>query len=186
MNIRFSSCVLSLALCSGGVFADDAGRTDYAKVVKVKPIYEEVVIRTPRESCWNERVVRRDRFRDSGVRSHTPVVLGAILGGVLGNELGHHKKSQKVGAVLGGLLGASIGRDIGHRRFYRHRGHHWDRNNHYSVQERRCEVSYDVEHEEKLVGYRVTYRYGGETYRTRLDHDPGDRLKVRVSVEPVY
>lgn len=33
-------------------------------------------------------------------------------------------------------------------------------------------------------GYAVTYEYRGRRYTTVLPHDPGDRLKVRISVTP--
>jgi hypothetical protein len=34
------------------------------------------------------------------------------------------------------------------------------------------------------VGYNVEYRYRGEVYMSQLSYDPGDRLRVRVSVTP--
>lgn len=33
-------------------------------------------------------------------------------------------------------------------------------------------------------GYDVEYRYRGEVFVSRLDHDPGDRLRIRVAVIP--
>ena len=38
---------------------------------------------------------------------------------------------------------------------------------------------------ESIVGYRVTYRYGGETATTRLSYDPGERMPVNVSLSPM-
>ena len=38
---------------------------------------------------------------------------------------------------------------------------------------------------ETVVGYRVTYRYGGETATTRLSYDPGERMPVNVSLSPL-
>jgi uncharacterized protein YcfJ len=38
--------------------------------------------------------------------------------------------------------------------------------------------------ERKIVGYDVEYQYKGEKYMSRLVHDPGNRLRVRVSVVP--
>jgi uncharacterized protein YcfJ len=34
------------------------------------------------------------------------------------------------------------------------------------------------------MGYDVEYRYRGEVYVSRLNYDPGERLRVRVSVTP--
>lgn len=36
----------------------------------------------------------------------------------------------------------------------------------------------------RIVGYDVEYRYRGEIYMARTGSDPGDRLRVRVSVTP--
>ena len=30
------------------------------------------------------------------------------------------------------------------------------------------------------MGYEVTYLYDGREYTTRMDHDPGNRMRVRV------
>ena len=35
-----------------------------------------------------------------------------------------------------------------------------------------------------IVAYDVEYTYKGDTYMSRLDFDPGNRLRVRVSVTP--
>ena len=37
----------------------------------------------------------------------------------------------------------------------------------------------------RLTAYRVTYRYRGHTATTRLDHDPGASIPVRVSLSPL-
>jgi len=42
-----------------------------------------------------------------------------------------------------------------------------------------------VHSEERLEGYDVTYRYDGEVYSTRTRNDPGDTIRVSVSVVPV-
>jgi uncharacterized protein YcfJ len=36
----------------------------------------------------------------------------------------------------------------------------------------------------RIVAYDVEYSYKGETYMSRLQRDPGTRLRVRVSVTP--
>ena len=36
----------------------------------------------------------------------------------------------------------------------------------------------------KVVAYDVEYRYRGDVYSSRLAFDPGDRLRVKVSVTP--
>jgi hypothetical protein len=38
---------------------------------------------------------------------------------------------------------------------------------------------------EHIAGYRVTYRYGGETETTRMSYDPGKQMPVNVSLSPM-
>jgi uncharacterized protein YcfJ len=75
------------------------------------------------------------------------------------------------------VLGGSIGRDVahGHRRHYGH-----------PVSETVCRTEHDYHVEERIDGYRVEYRYQGRTYVTRMGHDPGERIRVRVDVSPVH
>ena len=32
--------------------------------------------------------------------------------------------------------------------------------------------------------YDIEYRYRGELYTSRMNYDPGDRIRVRISVTP--
>lgn len=42
-----------------------------------------------------------------------------------------------------------------------------------------------VEREERRInGYEVEYRYKGELYLSRMDVDPGNKLRIRVTVAP--
>ena len=50
--------------------------------------------------------------------------------------------------------------------------------------EQRCKTYYDVETEERLTGYEVSYRFSGREYQTITDQHPGKKLRVRVGVEP--
>jgi uncharacterized protein YcfJ len=77
--------------------------------------------------------------------------------------------------VAGTLLGASIGHDLTPRR--RGRGH--------VDSVRHCEVVDHYEQEQQLVGYRVKYRYEGQTFYTRTTEYPGKHIRVRVNVNPV-
>ncbi len=147
---------------------------DYAKVIDVDPIYKTIKHQVPQQSCWTE--TRYQPVDD--YRSHTPTILGTLIGGAIGNEVGHSKTNKKVGAVVGGVLGATIARDWSHKR-----QPHQSRSR--AVNEEVCETNYHTETEEKIVGYKVRYRYKGEHYRTRMDHHPGKRIKVAVQVSPI-
>jgi len=59
-----------------------------------------------------------------------------------------------------------------------------DGSQYYQGTERRCHMVRDVADERRVVAYDVQYRYRGDVYMSRLNYDPGDRLRVRVSIEP--
>lgn len=147
---------------------------DHAEVVSVEPIYETVSYAIPHEQCYDERVaVHYGRSH----RSATAPIFGAIIGGAIGNAVGHHKRNKQVGTVIGALLGGSIGADIAWQNRYRHGPVSYRT-------EQVCTVVNEFQEEERLAGYRVRYRYAGKTYTTRMNRDPGDRLRVRVRVTP--
>ncbi len=147
------------------------GFLDYAKVERVEPLSHVVRVATPRRECWTEEV---PVYR-SGYRSATPLILGGIVGGVVGNTVGQGR-GRDVATVAGALLGGSVGRDVAQRN-----GSTYAAGT--EVRER-CRVVDDYRDEERIDGYRVTYRYQGEQYVTHLDHDPGERLRIQVSVAP--
>ena len=47
----------------------------------------------------------------------------------------------------------------------------------------RCRTETSWRDTDRVLGYEVTYRYGGREYTTRMDHDPGDRMRVRVNYD---
>jgi uncharacterized protein YcfJ len=155
------------------VWASAATTYDRAEVVNVEPLYETVHTEVPREQCQMERVPVRHQAR----RSATGPILGAIIGGALGNAVGHSKHNKQVGTVVGAVLGGSIGADVARRNRQRHDELA------YTNQET-CRTVTDYREEERISGYRVTYRYAGELYTTRMNRDPGPTLPVRVHVSP--
>ncbi|MEO8010408.1 MAG: hypothetical protein ABI650_02060, partial [Dokdonella sp.] len=54
----------------------------------------------------------------------------------------------------------------------------------YEGSEARCRTVDERVSERRIVGYDVQYRYRGDVYMSQLDYDPGERLRVRVSVTP--
>ena len=49
-----------------------------------------------------------------------------------------------------------------------------------------CRAIRDYHASRHIEGYRVTYRYQGHNYVTRMNRHPGRRIKVKVNVIPVY
>lgn len=148
---------------------------EYADVLASTPIYRIVETSEPREQCWEEEVIVEQR--GSRQNSRTPVIVSTILGGAIGNAVGSNKSNQRVGAVLGAVLGHSIGRDIVRTRS--------GGNQQYVETVERCNTVYEQVQEERLVGYQVTYLYQGQERTVRADSDPGEQIRIRISVEPV-
>ncbi len=157
-----------------GAFASTS--YDEADVLSSTPIYRVVETTSPQRECWEEEVSRpvRSHGRDD---SATPELIGALVGGALGNAAGNNKSNKRVGAVIGAVLGGSIAGDLS-RQSRRSDGVVID-----TVE--RCRTVSNTVQEEKLVGYDVRYSYNGGEQTVRMDRDPGDTVKVRVSVEPV-
>lgn len=138
---------------------------DFARVSSVTPITKTVERRTPQKICKQERVIYRS------ANSHTPAILGGIIGAALGNQLGHQKSNKRVGAVAGSILGAAIGHDIGN-----------GTNRGYSDHRTKtlCHDEYNIRLEEQIIGYRVQYRYKGNTYYTQTQNHPGKKIKLQL------
>lgn len=171
---RFVLLTGSLALA--GTAQARSTQYEEATVLSSTPVYRVVETSTPSRECWNEEVVRQRNVR-SDYNSATPNILGAVIGGAIGNAVGHRKRNKQVGTVVGAILGGSIARDIEHSSSRRGGGEYID-----VVQ--RCRTVHNVYQEDRLIGYDVRYRYNGVEQVTRLGHDPGATMRVRVSVEP--
>lgn len=178
---------------------DDSTRSDVAQVTSVSPILEQSRSQ-PRQECWNEPAPRYgnnngtydDRY-NNGQYSNGQVrgnnvggtVLGAIIGGALGNQAGKgdgRKAATVAGAVIGGAIGNGVARnnDRYNDQRYGQQGYGQQGG---TVQ--RCRtVSDNYQSEPEVVGYDVTYRYAGQTYRTTTPYHPGKTIRVAVSVRP--
>ncbi|WP_425507975.1 glycine zipper 2TM domain-containing protein [Tahibacter caeni] len=140
----------------------------YADVRRVSPVMEQV--RTPRKDCEQVTVNKRLPERDGNVGG---TLLGAVVGGALGNQVGRgdgRKAATVAGAVAGGV--------VGHEMDKNHRGGRV-----VASTETRCREVTDVS--DRVVGYDVTYNYKGRDYTTRMDYDPGERIRVEPTVQPV-
>ena len=163
----FATTGLALLLITPALAAESI-HYDHAKVIDSRPVYEIVEVSTPERRC-------RDHYATERVapRSYTSVVTGGIIGGVIGNQV-VHGKYRDWGTVAGALLGGSLGNDYYHRQ-QATSGSGWA--------ESRCREVVRVREERQLAGYEVTYRYHGRDYVTMMDHDPGRRVRVAVSVD---
>ncbi len=170
--IKFATLLISAALVAMPALAQDApsANTHYgwADVLRVDPIYRVVQVERPQEQCYQQPVVREERHsRTAGT------VLGAIIGGVLGSTVGKGD-GRRAATVAGAVAGGAIGNRVSARGDTTQQG----------VQTV-CDNATRVHEERRVSGYNVEYRYRGDIYMSRLDYDPGDRLRIRISVSPV-
>ena len=117
----------------------------------------------PVRECFDREVVVERRPRVGRT------IAGGIIGGVIGSQFGGGS-GRDAATVVGTLIGAAAAND---------------RPDVAEVRTQRvCETRYEFETRERVDGFRVTYVYRGETYVTRTRNDPGNRIRVRISVAP--
>jgi len=147
------------------------GDIQRAWVEYVKPIYETHRVKViEREHCGRGHDKRIHRSHDAVAET----LVGGAIGGLLGNRLandGHRAPAT----VAGSLVGAVVGHEVAKGR--PPMPHRHDR-------PERCRDVARYHDEERLVGYRVKYRYHGKSYWTRTKNHPGKYIDVHVDVRP--
>jgi uncharacterized protein YcfJ len=152
-----------------------AGYVD-ARVVAVRPIVRRVTVERPREECWDEVVEVRDPVLPYGVAG--PTLAGGIIGAAIGRQFGSGDGRDALT-----MLGAVAGSAVAHDRAVRNAAGRSVRVREETVQ--RCRVVTERHVEERTEAYDVTYEYAGRHYHMRTTEPPANRVRVRVSVEPV-
>ena len=143
--------------------AQAADFEDYARVVAVAPQVEQV--NHPRQECHTEYQQEQRQSRGYGGS-----VLGGVAGGLLGNQIGRGN-GRTVATAVGAITGAIVGDRIG--------------DNQTNSVERPIQECRNVDHwESRNNGYAVTYDYHGHRYTSVMPYDPGDRVRLHVSLAP--
>jgi len=147
-----------------------------ARVNNIDPIVKNVEVSTPKRECWEEEISRpvyTEHRNNTG-----DVLFGGLVGGVVGNQFGHGR-GKTAATVVGSIIGAAVANDVTES------NRHVTRST--SVEyEHRCRVTHTSYTEQRVEGYWVTYRYKGEIFTSRLDEEPGKRLKIKVQVTPEF
>ena len=136
--------------------------SEYAQVLSATPVTESV--RTPRQECSDQLVTRQEPVKDKHKIAGS--VIGAVAGGLLGNAIGGGGKNTAAkiaGAAAGGYAGNKTQEEM-------------QKNDTYQTTERVCKTVVDVS--ERTVAYDVKYQIGDTTGEVRMDHDPGDTIKL--------
>lgn len=149
--------------------AVDNSRLAWADVLRVDPVYENVVSNRPRQECHD---IDAPRHSDTHGNNAAGTIIGALIGGALGNQVGKgdgRKAATVAGVVVGGAIGNNQARRDDH---------------YYTEPQTECQTINESYSERHIVGYDVQYRYRGDVYMSQLDYDPGERMRVRISVTP--
>ena len=175
--------IIASLFATGLMSAQAETYTDNARVRNAEPQYENIQV--PRQECrshWVEE--RQSRFDDQPQdRRYGGAIVGGLAGGVLGNQVGGGS-GKDAATVLGVVLGAMAGDRIDNRD--QRNQYDYGRQGQYERSQRevnRCRTVYDTQ--SRITGYRVAYEYRGQHYSTLMRNHPGDRLAVRVTVDPI-
>ena len=159
---------------------NDRGQYDYARVISAEPIVNYVTVTTPVRECWQETQYYTVDRRRHGYGGNA--LFGAVIGGVIGHQVGSGRGNDAA-TIAGSLIGAAIGSNSARRRDRDRYGDNYGRE-HRSRPVERCATRHREHREKRIDGYRVTYRYNGQKYRTEMPYDPGKKIRVRVDIRP--
>ncbi len=134
---------------------------NYARVTYVEPIYRYVTIRKPKRHCSYVKGPRHQNRHRQARRF------------VSGESYRGNRNSRRESRISTGTQGLRGNR---HNQVLSSGRHHKPR--------RHCVTTRVAHRERRFDGYNVTYVYRGNTYQTRTDHHPGDRIRVKVEVRP--
>jgi uncharacterized protein YcfJ len=170
LQTKLQTKLIVSALCLGALpLAQAAEFEEFGRVTRVTPQVEQ--INRPRQDCRTEYVQVPQQQQP---RSMGGSIVGGIAGALLGNQVGGGS-GRSVATAAGAITGAVVGDRI-------------DNNgNQYGggVQEQAVRQCRTVDHwESRNNGYEVTYDFQGRSYTSMMSHDPGRRVRLRVSVEP--
>jgi uncharacterized protein YcfJ len=173
MNLQAKLFISALGL-SALPLAQAAEFEDFGRVVRVQPRVEQV--RQPRQECRTE-YVQVPVQQQGQERSAGGSIVGGIAGALLGNQIGGGN-----GRMAATAAGAIAGAVVGDRVDNNGRGGYQQPQ---QVQEQAVRQCRTVDAwESRTVGYEVTYDYRGHNYTSIMSRDPGQRVRLRVSVEP--
>ncbi|MFT5895767.1 MAG: hypothetical protein ACI8VW_002642 [bacterium] len=203
---RFLSCTFIAATLSVFSATATAGNnrvpterfTEYAKVLNVQPVFQEIRLREPQQQCWTDQeryIVGYERITQSASRrsSHNSTgnaIVGGLIGGVIGNQLGrsHSSRSRTGATVAGAIIGSAIGNESNYQSSRNGRYRHTEQVRSTPIYEtrevQRCKRTVESRAETRLQHYNVTYLYKGRKFVTQLPRDPGKRLELQVTVAP--
>jgi uncharacterized protein YcfJ len=157
---------------------------EYGRVVRAQPRTEQ--IRQPREECRTEYIQAPSQYQQQsqyGQQQRSPggAILGAIAGGIIGNQVGGGS-GRAAATAVGVMAGAVAGDRISNNGRPMDNGQYAQSQYPQEQAVRQCRMV-DA-YETRTTGYDVTYDYRGRSYTSFMQRDPGERVRLRVTVEP--
>lgn len=141
---------------------------DFGRVVRVTPRVEQY--NQPRQECRTDYV----QVQQPAQRSAGGSIVGGIAGALLGSQVGSGN-GRTAAAAAGAIAGAVVGDRVDNRDAQPG-----------GVQEQAVKQCRTVEHwESRTTGYEVVYDYRGRNYTSVMSYDPGERVRLRVNIEPM-
>jgi len=150
-----------------------------------------------RDDQYQNGNYRNDGYRTDGYRdpygypqagTNTGRTVATVVGGIAGAVLGS-KVGGGTGAYAATAIGSMVGGMAGRQVYERTQANRNVRPGVVSV----CDPEpvrdgyaggYSRTSDGRTTAYDVTYEYNGRRYTRRMDHHPGERVRVRVDVSP--
>lgn len=168
MNMTMQTKLMMIALgLSALPLAQAVEFQDFGRVVRVQPRIEQV--RQPHQECRTEYI----QAQVQQPRSAGGSIIGGLAGALLGNQVGGGNgrvAATAAGAIAGAVVGDRVDND----------GRPVAQTQEQAV--RQCRTVDSVE--SRTTGYDVTYDYRGRNYTSLMSRDPGQQVRLHVSVEP--
>lgn len=145
--------------------------TQWARVTRVEPNYENVAVRTQQTQCGMVDVPVYGTVRNQG-NAGEGALAGMIIGGLIGKGATGNDDGAVAGAVIGGIIGADRSQNGSRQVITGYR------------QEQQCEQVMVNETQRQVRNYTVTYEWNGvrgSSY-TYNNYRVGDRIQVTVSI----
>lgn len=166
--------LLASAIITAGCAAADVSYNDMATVTAFGPIYENQRVREISKVCHEEEFPVYGTREIKRSSNGGDVLAGMIIGGLLGKGVTGKDNGAAAGAVLGGVIAA----DKDHREFERVIVGYETKticNNHIEYVNKSVLSHY-------IVAYSINGHYG--EFKTKNKYKIGDKLRVRVEVDP--
>ncbi len=164
----------------------------YGTVLKVTPIVNRERIVEPFEQCRVVQDRRQTRYSPNHQRRIEPphrvvrTIVGSLIGGAVGHQFGGGRGKDAL-TILGAFTGARIANGGGRRARadsnYEYRSYP-DAYSTAPTSVEQCTQTERTRYVDQISGYRVRYRYNGETFTKTTTEHPGKRIPLEVRITP--